>query len=78
MSPKKEEQKIEVEWIIVRSLPNLFFDVQLPKEYGEKIIKWYLSWKMKVNFIRPIEWDRVIIELSPYDLTKGRIIFRKK
>lgn len=73
--PKRK--KIEVEWTIVKALPNLVFDVQLPDDFWWEIIKWYLSWKMRINFIKLIEWDKVL-ELSPYDLTKWRIIFRKK
>jgi len=73
-----KEEKIEVEWTIIKSLPNLVFEVQLPEEFWWEIIKWYLSWKMRINFIKLIEWDKVLLELSPYDLSKGRIIFRKK
>ncbi len=73
-----KEEKIEVEWTIIKALPNLVFDVQLPEEFWWEIIKWYLSWKMRINFIKLIEWDKVLLELSPYDLSKGRIIFRKK
>lgn len=73
-----KEEKIEVEWTIVKALPNLVFDVQLPEEFWWEIIKWYLSWKMRINFIKLIEWDKVLLELSPYDLSKGRIVFRKK
>lgn len=74
----KKEDKIEVEWTIVKALPNLVFDVQLPEDFWWKIIKWYLSWKMRIHFIKLIEWDSVLVELTPYDLTKWRIIFRKK
>ena len=74
----QKEEKIEVEWNIVKALPNLVFDVQLPDDFWWEIIKWYLSWKMRINFIKLIEWDKVLLELSPYDLTKWRIIFRKK
>lgn len=74
----KKEDKIEVEWTIVKALPNLVFDVQLPEEFWWEIIKGYLSWKMRINFIKLIEWDKVLLELSPYDLSKWRIIFRKK
>jgi len=74
----KKEDKIEVEWTIVKALPNLVFDVQLPEDFWWKIIKWYLSWKMRIHFIKLIEWDTVNVELTPYDLTKWRIIFRKK
>ena len=73
-----KEEKIEVEGTIVKALPNLVFDIQLPEEFWWEIIKWYLSWKMRINFIKLIEWDKVLLELSPYDLSKWRIIFRKK
>jgi translation initiation factor IF-1 len=73
-----KEEKIEVEWKIIKALPSMVFDVQLPEEFWWWIIKGYLSWKMRNNFIKLIEWDRVLVELSPYDLTKGRIIFRQK
>ena len=73
-----KEEKIEVEWVIIKALPGLVFDIQLPDEFWWGIIKWYLSWRMKKHFIKLIEWDKVSIELSPYDLTKWRIVFRKK
>ena len=74
----KQEDKIEVEWVIVKSLPGLVFDIQLPEDFWWQLVKWYLSWKMRNNYIKLIEWDRVLLELSPYDLSKWRIIFRKK
>ncbi|MFA5917646.1 MAG: translation initiation factor IF-1 [Candidatus Gracilibacteria bacterium] len=74
----KQEEKIEVEGIIIKSLPGLVFDVQLPEDFGGQIVKGYLSGKMRNNFIKLIEGDRVLLELSPYDLNKGRIVFRKK
>lgn len=73
-----KQDKIEVEGKIVKTLPGLVFDIQLPEEFWWGIIQGYLSGKMRNNFIKLIEWDTVLIELSPYDLTKGRIIFRKK
>ncbi|MBW7954348.1 translation initiation factor IF-1 [Candidatus Gracilibacteria bacterium] len=73
-----KEEKIEVEGTIVKALPNLVFDVQLPEEFGGEIIKGYLSGKMRINFIKLIEGDKVLLELSPYDISKGRIVFRKK
>lgn len=73
-----KESKIEVEWVIIKALPSLVFDVQLPEDFWWGIVKGYLSGKMRNNFIKLIEWDRVLIELSPYDLTKWRIIFRQK
>ena len=73
-----KQDKIEVEGIIVKTLPGLVFDVQLPEDFWWGIIKGYLSWKMSNNLIKLIEWDTVLVDLSPYDLTKGRIIFRQK
>ena len=73
-----KQDKIEVEGVIVKTLPGLVFDVQLPEDFWWGIIQGYLSWKMRNNFIKLIEWDTVLVELSPYDLTKGRIIFRQK
>ena len=73
-----KQDKIEVEWTIVKTLPGLVFDVQLPDEFWWWIVKWYLGWRMKKHFIKLIEWDKVSIELSPYDTTKWRIVFRKK
>ncbi len=71
-----KEDKIEVEWTIKKTLPGLVFDVQLPDEFWWNIIQGYLSGKMKKNFIKLIEGDKVTVELSPYDLTKWRITFR--
>ncbi len=73
-----KESKIEVEWTIIKALPSLVFEVQLPEDFWWGIVKGYLSWKMRNNFIKLIEWDKVLIELSPYDLTKWRITFRQK
>ena len=73
-----KEEKIEVEWVIIKALPGLVFEVQLPEDFWWSIIKWYLSWKMRNHNIRLIEGDSVRVELTPYDLTKWRIIFRNK
>jgi len=59
----------------VETLPNTMFRVELPN--GKKIIA-YLSGKMRMHFIRILPGDKVIVELSPYDLSKGRITFRSK
>ena len=66
---------IEVEGIVVEKLPNAVFQVEL--ENGHKIMA-HLSGKLRMNFIRIIPGDKVLIEMSPYDLTKGRIIWRDK
>ena len=66
---------IEVEGIVIEKLPNAEFYVEL--ENGHKI-KAHISGKLRQNFIRIIPGDKVILEMSPYDLTKGRIIWRDK
>ena len=73
-----KEDKIEVEWVIIKALPGLVFEIQLPEDFWWGIINWYLSWKMRNHNIRLIEWDGVKVELTPYDLTKWRITFRNK
>ena len=66
---------IEVECIVVEKLPNAMFQVEL--ENGHKVLA-HLSGKLRVNYIRILVGDKVTIELSPYDLSKGRIIWRDK
>lgn len=66
---------IEVEGTVLEKLPNAMFQVQL--ENGHKILA-HISGKLRMNFIRIIPGDKVLIEMSPYDLSKGRIIWRDK
>lgn len=66
---------IEVEGTVIEPLPNAMFRVEL--ENGHNILC-HISGKMRMNFIRILPGDKVTIELSPYDLTKGRIIYRYK
>ena len=66
---------IEVEGVVTESYPNAMFEVQLPN--GHKILA-HVSGKMRMNYIRIYPGDKVTIELSPYDLTKGRITWRSK
>lgn len=73
-----KEEKIEVEWVVLKALPGLVFDIQLPEDFWWGIVKGYMSGSMRKNYIKVIVWDVVNIELSPYDLSKGRIVFRKK
>lgn len=73
-----KETKLEVEWEVVNELPNLEFDVQLPEDFWWQIVRAYLWGKMKLHYIKPILWDKVTVELCPYDMSKGRITFRKK
>ena len=68
-----KEDAIEVEGTVVEPLPNAMFRVEL--ESGHRVLA-HVSGKMRMNFIRITPGDRVTVELSPYDLTKGRITFR--
>jgi len=64
---------IEAEGIVIETLPNTLFRVKL--DQGQDILA-HLSGKMRMNFIKVIEGDKVKVEMSPYDLTKGRIVHR--
>ena len=66
---------IEIEGIVVEKLPNATFKVELDNKH---IITAHISGKLRMNFIRIIPGDKVLVEMSPYDLTKGRIIWRDK
>ena len=66
---------IEVEGVVTESFPNAKFEVELPN--GHKILA-HVSGKMRMNYIRIYPGDKVTIELSPYDLTRGRITWRSK
>ena len=66
---------IEVEGVVKERLPNAIFIVEL--ENGHDVMA-HISGKLRMNYIRILEGDRVTVELSPYDLTKGRITGRKK
>jgi translation initiation factor IF-1 len=70
---KKQKEAIEVEGAVTESLPNASFRVELAN--GHKVLA-YVSGKLKLNFIRVLPGDRVLVELSPYDLTRGRITYR--
>ncbi|MCL2398587.1 MAG: translation initiation factor IF-1 [Defluviitaleaceae bacterium] len=70
-----KDDVIEVEGKVVEKLPNAMFQVEL--ENGHQILA-HISGKLRMNFIRIIPGDKVLIEMSPYDLTKGRIIWRDK
>ena len=73
MSPK--EEAITVEGKVVETLPNAMFRVELPN--GHRVLG-HVSGKMRMNFIRILPGDTVTLELSPYDLSRGRIIRREK
>lgn len=70
-----KEERLIFEGIVIKALPNANFRVEL--EGGHEILA-YVSGKMRTRFIRILPGDKVKIELSPYDLTKGRITYRLK
>ncbi len=69
----KKKDVIEVEGKILESLPNAMFQVEL--DNGHKVLA-HVSGKIRLNFIRILPGDRVLVELSPYDLSRGRITYR--
>jgi translation initiation factor IF-1 len=70
-----KEDAIEVQGTILENLPNAMFKVEL--ENGQQILA-YVSGKMRMHFIKILPGDKVTVELSPYDLSKGRITYRFK
>jgi len=70
-----KDDVIEVEGVVVEALPNAMFQVELKN--GHKVLA-HISGKLRMNFIRILPGDRVTLELSPYDLTRGRITWRAK
>lgn len=73
--PVAKEDVIEVEGTVIEPLPNAMFRVELAN--GHKVLA-HVSGKIRMNFIRILPGDRVTVELSPYDLTRGRITYRYK
>ena len=71
----KKEGVIEMEGTIVEALPNAMFRVELSN--GHKVLA-HISGKMRQHYIRILPEDRVVVELSPYDLSRGRIVYRYK
>ena len=70
-----KQDVIEVEGIVLESLPNAMFKVELQNKH---VILAHVSGKLRMNYIRIVPGDKVKIEMSPYDLTKGRITWRSK
>lgn len=70
-----KEELIKTEGIVSELLPNTMFRVELKN--GHTILA-HISGKMRMNFIRILPGDKVMVEMSPYDLTKGRIVYRQK
>jgi translation initiation factor IF-1 len=71
----KKKDVIEMEGTVLEPLPNAMFQVQL--ETGPEVLA-HISGRMRMNYIRILKGDRVLVELSPYDLTRGRITYRYK
>lgn len=70
-----KEDVIEFEGTVVEALPNAMFKVELPNGH---VVLAHISGKLRMNFIKILPGDKVTIEMSPYDLTKGRITWRAK
>ncbi|MEJ5375610.1 MAG: translation initiation factor IF-1 [Thermodesulfobacteriota bacterium] len=70
-----KEESIEVEGTVIEPLPNAMFRVEL--DNGHRVLA-HISGKMRMHFIKILPGDRVTVELSPYDLTRGRITYRAK
>ena len=68
-----KEDAIEVDGTVVEPLPNAMFRVELPN--GHKVLA-HISGKMRMHYIKILPGDKVILELSPYDLSRGRIVYR--
>ena len=72
-----KQDVIEMEGLVVDTLPNAQFKVKLNNEAGTEIIA-HVSGKIRMHYIRILPGDKVTVEISPYDLTRGRITFRHK
>jgi translation initiation factor IF-1 len=71
----EKEEALEVEGVVTETLPNAMFRVKLQNGH---IVLAHVSGKMRMNFIRILPGDRVKLEMSPYDLTRGRVTYRYK
>ena len=71
----QKEEGIQVEGSVVETLPNAMFKVEL--DNGHQVLA-HISGKMRMHYIRILPGDRVLVELSPYDLTRGRVVYRYK
>ncbi len=70
-----KEEAIEVVGTVIETLPNAMFRVELENKH---MVLAHISGKMRKNFIRILPGDKILVELSPYDLTRGRIVYRYK
>ena len=72
----KQDDKITMDAVVVEALPNAMFRIRLPNEQQTEIIG-YVSGKMRKHYIRILPGDTVTVEISPYDLTRARITYRR-
>ncbi len=72
---KQKEDIVSVEGIVLETLPNARFKIKIE---GDHVVLGHVSGKMRMNYIKILPGDKVVIELSPYDLTRGRIVRRYK
>ena len=70
-----KEEGIQIEGTVIETLPNAMFKVEL--DNGHRVLA-HISWKMRMHYIRILPGDRVQVELTPYDLNRGRITYRYK
>jgi translation initiation factor IF-1 len=70
-----KEEPIQVEGVVIDTLPNAMFKVKLDNEH---VVLAHISGKMRMHYIRILPGDKVTVELSPYDLSRGRITYRSK
>lgn len=75
MEKKQKEDVIRIDGIVQETLPNAMFRVEIE---GGHIVLGHVSGKMRMNYIKILQGDRVALELSPYDLSRGRIVLRYK
>lgn len=73
----KQDEKFTFEATVIEALPNATFKVRLPNEQKTEVLA-YVSGKMRMNYIRILPGDRVTVEVSPYDPSRGRITYRHK
>lgn len=71
----QKAEKLESEGTIIETLPNAYFKVELPN--GKHVLA-HISGKMRMNYIKILPGDKVKVEITPYDLTRGRIVYRFK
>lgn len=73
-----KEEAIEMQAVVLETLPNATFRVEMEMKQNKHVVLAHISGKMRKNFIRILPGDKVLVELSPYDLSRGRIVYRYK